>query len=142
MSLCNIVPVLLLLGLIACVDSSDPFDADVEAAALIRPPHAKAPLLGLPEGAACQPTLDQCAAWLTCRMTGAHIGYCTPPGPQSAGAVCTTSADCGYATHCAQSSTGVARCYTICETQPVVGRLCKPGTVCTPYVGETGLCGL
>lgn len=87
----------------------------------------------------CVPTLDQCAPTMTCRMRGAHDGRCVIAGTGAAGELCATSADCGYAMHCAQAADGSNRCGVICEVWSPTR--CEPGHPCEPYVSDdVGLC--
>lgn len=122
-----------------------------QAAATSRPPAAPAPdtysppvnpnppAPGLPLDAVCVPTRDDCAAGLTCRMLAAHDGRCRPVGTWPAGAICTSTSECGAAMICAQAADGRNRCETICDVYDP--SRCTGGLVCRPYVGDdVGVC--
>jgi hypothetical protein len=94
---------------------------------------------GLPINAACEPTLDQCAPGLACRIRDAHDGICRAAGTMLEGQVCTSADQCGAALACIPDSPGVSRCFLICDV--AAPARCASSQRCAPFWGDdTGVC--
>lgn len=105
------------------------------------PPDAGDAGAGLPINAACEPTLDECAPGLTCRIASAHVGTCRPIGTLAAGAICTASDQCGAAQACLPAEApNRLRCQVVCAVARPLER-CQAGATCAPQWGaDTGVC--
>lgn len=105
------------------------------------PPDAGDAGAGLPINAACEPTLDECAPGLTCRIASAHVGTCRPIGTLAAGAICTASDQCGAAQACLPAEApNRLRCQVVCAIARPLER-CQAGETCAPQWGaDTGVC--
>lgn len=105
------------------------------------PPDAGDAGAGLPINAACEPTLDECASGLTCRLASAHVGRCRPVGTLAPGALCTASDQCGAAQGCLPAEQpNRLRCQVVCAVARPLER-CQLGETCAPQWGaDTGVC--
>lgn len=95
----------------------------------------------LPLEAPCRPTVDQCAASLTCRLVGEDQGRCRPAGLGLPGAACGDDAACGADMTCLLDG-GAKRCFALCRRQALL-EYCAPQQTCDlPWGSEwiTGIC--
>lgn len=94
----------------------------------------------LPVNAPCEPTRDECAAGLTCRIRDAHDGICRPVGQLAEGTACTAADQCGANMACVPTTPGMMRCMVVCDVAAPAARCGAAGT-CAPFWGDdTGVC--